>query len=402
MRQAVKRCFREIFYVPDAYRGFYRPACGRALEIIQQQPIDLIFTTSGPYTLLRVGRSLTLQTGIPWVADFRDLWVENHFGYPYSGARRLLDSFLQCRWLSNACRITTATEGLKARLQASGYAGKRIDCVYNGYLEAPPEASLGCDPADPGELRICFTGKLYEHPAYTVAQFFEALARVRDSQPTVFRRLRADFFGIVNTDFVAQLERFGLRDVVRFHGMVSRDEAVRAQAAADVLFLLVPNTREQEVAVYSKTFEYMAAQKPLLAIIPEAGEAARVLARAGMGRIFAPHETEAMAEYLAELQVRKERLGRLPPQGDSRVIGTFSYRSLARRLADVFDAAIRERSAATAGTRGHRGIVSSSGSPGLASARDGSKFEVDPVRPDKPGESSLHSDVRIEGKVPLA
>lgn len=394
VHQAVKRCFRETFYVPDAYRGFYRPACDEALEIIRQQPIDLIFTTSGPYTLLRVGHSLTLRTGIPWVADFRDLWVENHFGYPYSRVRRLLDSFLQARWLSNACRITTATEGLKARLQASGYGGKPIDCVYNGYLETPPETSLDCDRTGPGALRICFTGKLYEHPTYTVAQLFEALARVRGSRPTVFRKLRVDFYGIVNTDFVAQLERFGLRDVVRFHGMVSRGEAVRAQAAADVLFLLVPDTPEQKDAVYSKTFEYMATRKPLLAIVPEAGEAARVLGRAGIGRIFASHETETMAEYLAELQVTKERLGRLPLQGDPQVIGAFSYRRLAGRLAEVFDAAIRDRPAATTGRRGQDGMSSSSrpSVPPFAHNEAGSKFERGSARPGIPGESPHHGD----------
>src|SRR5262249_33374436 len=127
IRRALRHCFREILYVPDAYRGFFSPACRAALDVIRHQPIDLMFTTSGPYTLLRVGYHLSLETGIPWVADFRDLWVENHFGYPYSPARRRLDSFLQTRWLSKACRITTATHGLKARLQASGYVAKPID-----------------------------------------------------------------------------------------------------------------------------------------------------------------------------------------------------------------------------------------------------------------------------------
>lgn len=346
VRQAVKRGFREIFYVPDAYHGFHRPASQRALEIIGRQSIDVIFTTSGPYTLLRVGHDLNLRTGIPWVADFRDLWVENHFGYPYSRARRLLDSFLQTRWLSNACRITTATQGLKARLQASGFAGKPIDCIYNGYLEMPPGTPPNQDPADPGTLRICFTGKLYEHPTHTVTPLFEALARIRESRLSVFRALRLDFYGIVNSDFAAQIERLCLHEVVHYHGMVSRQEAVRAQAAADVLYLPVPDTQEQEVVVCSKTFEYMANRKPLLAIVPKAGENARVLNLAGMERIFSPDDTEKMAEYLSELQASKERLGRLTPRGDPRVIEEFGYRRLTGRLVEILDAVSRPGSVA--------------------------------------------------------
>ena len=119
---------------------------------------------------------------------------------------------------------------------------------------------------------------------------------------------------------------------------------MRAQAAADVLLLLVPDTGEQEVSVSSKTFEYMAARKPLLAMVPETGENARVLGLAGMKRTFSPRETGKMAEYLLELQATKERLGRLPTQGDPRVIEAFSYRRLAGRLAESFDAALGDGS----------------------------------------------------------
>lgn len=349
IHRALRRCFREILYVPDAYRGFFGPACRAALDVIRQRPIDLIFTTSGPYTLLRVGYHLTLKTGIPWVADFRDLWVENHFGYPYSPARRRLDSFLQTRWLSKACRITTATRGLKARLQASGYATKPIESIYNGYLEMLPETPSDPRVTDVETLRICFTGKLYEHPAHTAAPFFEVLARVRKTRHAGWRGLRVDFYGIVNTDFWVQIERFGLHDVVRFHGMVSREEAVRAQIAADVLFLLIPDTREQEVSVYSKTFEYMATRKPLLAIVPPMGEAAHVLGLAGMGNVFSAHETERMVDYISELLLTKARLGHLPQQGDPRVIETFSYKNLTAKLAQVFDAAIGSTSAVEMG-----------------------------------------------------
>jgi hypothetical protein len=107
------------------------------------------------------------------------------------------------------------------------------------------------------------------------------------------------------------------------------------------------------VAVYSKTFEYMAARKPLLAVVPKAGENAHVLSLAGMGMVFSPDETGKIAEYLFELQAAKERLGRLPPQGDPHVIETFSYRKLSGRLAEVFDAAIRHGSlSAKVATRG--------------------------------------------------
>ena len=117
---------------------------------------------------------------------------------------------------------------------------------------------------------------------------------------------------------------------------------MQAQAGADVLFRVIPDTPQQEALVYFKPFEYMATRKPLIAIVPEAGEAARVLSMAGMGRVFSPREAEKMAEYLSDLQSTKQRLGRLPPQGDHRAIETFIYQRLAGRLAEGLDAATRD------------------------------------------------------------
>ncbi len=169
---------------------------------------------------------------------------------------------------------------------------------------------------------------------------FGAVAQLRELQPSVFHALRLDFYGTVNADFAEQLDRLALHEVVRYHGTVTRDDAVRAQCGSDALLLFMPDTREQEDAVYTKTYEYMAARKPLIAVAPEAGENARVLAAAGMGRVFSAHETEEMAAYLMELAATKKRLGRLPPQGDPTVIANYSYRALAGRLARVFDAAL--------------------------------------------------------------
>ena len=338
--QVVKRCFREVFYIPDGCRGFYRSACRGASEIVRQQAIDVIFTTSGPYTLLRIGHCLTARTGIPWVADFRDLWVENHFGYPYSRARRVLDSFLQRRWLSNARRITTATEGFKAGLEASGYGSVPIDCVYGGYLETP-RGVIQDDHEDQKTLRVCFTGKLYEHPRHSVEPLFKAIDVLRNTRPEVFRGLQVDFYGIVNSDFAVQLDRFQLHGVVRFHGLVSREEATQVQAASDVLFLLLPDSPEYGTVVASKTFDYMAARKPLLAVVPKGGENARLLDLVRIGRVFSPTETADIAAYLSELTAIKRQLGELGPVGDVEMIETFSYRRLASRLAHIFDAAIQ-------------------------------------------------------------
>jgi len=182
---------------------------------------------------------------------------------------------------------------------------------------------------------------LNEHPSHTVEPFFKTIDYLRNTRPKVFRGLQVNFYGIVNSDFWIQLEHFRLHEVVRFHGLVPQTEAIRAQAASDVLFLLQPDSPEHERVVLSKTFDYMAARKPLLTIASKKGENARLLSLARVGRVFSPAETADMAEYLSELTATKQQLGHLEPEGDVTVIETFTYRKLAGQLARVFDAAIR-------------------------------------------------------------
>jgi glycosyltransferase involved in cell wall biosynthesis len=325
--------YREALHQPDAYWGFHRPALEKAIEIVGTRPIDVVLTSSSPFTLLRTGHALRRRTGRPWVADLRDLWVHSHFGYPHSRLRRLLDVRLERRWLSSASRITTATEGLLDVLRATGYGHLPMECVPNGYFDPPP-LEPGEGPAGP-ELRLCYTGTLHERGGHTAAPLLEAMARLTPPSAA-----RAVFYGAVNTDFAPQVARHGLEGLVHFGGRLTREEAQRRQQEADVLLVLLPDAPGQGVTLPSKTFDYLAARRAILAIVPLWGENAALLRKVGVTRIFAPADIEGIARSLAEMVEMKRRLGHVPAEADPEAVAAFHYRHLAGRLARALDAAV--------------------------------------------------------------
>jgi glycosyltransferase involved in cell wall biosynthesis len=331
LARLLRRLYREAFHHPDAYWGFHGPALRRALQIIERQQVDVVLTTSSPFTLLRTGHALRARTRLPWVADLRDLWVHSHFGYPHSRLRRLIDARLERRWLTAASRITTATEGLLDVLRATGYAGLPMECVHNGFFDPPPEER---EPSPGPELRLCYTGTLHERGGHTVEPLLQALAALR---PTA---VRAAFYGAVNTDFAAQVARHGLEDSVVYAGRLTREDAQRRQQEADVLLVLVPDTPEQRVTLPSKTFDYLAARRAILAMVPLAGESAALLRRLGVTRVFAPGDVAGITRALAEMGEMKRRTGHVAPEADPAAVAAFHYRNLAGRLARVLDAAV--------------------------------------------------------------
>jgi hypothetical protein len=259
--------------------------------------------------------------------------VRTHFGYPYSRLRRLLDSHLERRWLSAATRVTTATEGLLEVLRASGYAHLPMECVPNGYFDPPAPAPLA-SRAD-AVLRLCHTGTLHERGGHTVAPLLEAIGQLPEASA-----VEAIFYGAVNTDFALQATRRGLTGSVRFGGRLTREDAQRQQQEADVLVVLLPDTPEQRVSLPSKTFDYLAARRAILAIVPLEGENAALLRRVGVTHIYAPSDVRGIARCLSEMAETKRRTGTVPPEADPEAVAAYHYRHLARQLARVLDAAV--------------------------------------------------------------
>lgn len=328
------RLYKEVADIPDGYGSFFTPACAAAVETARRDPVSAIVATSSPYTSLRIGCALSRRLGVPWIADLRDLWTGYHFGYPHGRIRRLIDKWLERRWLATARHVITATAGFSAELEREGLF-LPTSTIYNGFLEQP-----AYHPPSPGPFRILFLGRLYEGVDHTPQPFFEALSLLRRDSARLFEGIQVEFFGTANKEFWNLRSQFGLGETVKHGGQVSAARAREEACGADLLLVLLPDNPGQRAVIPTKVFDYAATRRPVMFVGPE-GECADLIREAQLGRAFRLRDVRPIAEWLGELAAEK-KMGTTTLWGDTQKVAGFHYRCRAKDLAHELDVAIGE------------------------------------------------------------
>jgi hypothetical protein len=113
------------------------------------------------------------------------------------------------------------------------------------------------------------------------------------------------------------------------------------------------------MAIPGKVFEYLAAGRPILALVKEESDTAWLLRQTGSARIVGSEDLEPIIEVLVDLW-RVWRRGQLQAQVDATWLAQFHRRELTRHLADLLDTA--------AATFGAASQTSPSGSSAVTAA----------------------------------
>jgi glycosyltransferase involved in cell wall biosynthesis len=101
------------------------------------------------------------------------------------------------------------------------------------------------------------------------------------------------------------MESLGLGDRVEVIDYVPRRESLRLQRDSDALLLLIPEAGGRGRGVLSgKVFEYLAAERPVLAVVPPDGAAAELVRETGAGLVAGPDDVPGIRDALLELHSR--------------------------------------------------------------------------------------------------
>ena len=256
----------------------YLPLLRKGLEVCRGQKFDFIIATSPPEVLLLVGRALSRRTGVPWIADFRDLWHHDMVLYRARIATKLSGPLN--RWaIKNARVLVTVSQGLQKRL--AGYTRREVVLSYNGFLEADRRDSKAQPSVD--TVRIAYTGRVYPGKQ-DPEPLFGALAALRASVPDLAKRLSVEFYGFEDPALRSLIKQHGLEDCVAMRGFVPYRDSMAAQRSADCLLFLDWVDASAEGMMTGKLFEYLGSRRPILAIgRREDTEAARIVRECAAG-----------------------------------------------------------------------------------------------------------------------
>ncbi len=319
------------FFIPDAQVGWLPFAVRTGEAIIRQHRINVIFATGPPFTSLLAGYVLKRRTGRPLVVDYRDPWTQNVFTQYPTQFHRKIEERLERAVLGSADRVITTTDEMTRGL-ASKYTFVRNKCetIPNGFDAADFLGLTRSAASD--RFTIAYTGTLYG--LRTAEHFLAALRNVVANNHKVREKIRVVFAGLKGRDVLKLVHKLGLEDIVRITGFVPHRESLQIMVNADVL-LLVMSQREVvgngvgSMMIPGKTFEYLAARRPILALAPD-GDASALISKTGSGIVVPPDDREAIARSILDL-FTKWQMGTLSVGPYD--ISSFERRSSTARLA---------------------------------------------------------------------
>lgn len=322
------RLYQEILGYPDADKKWFRPALKAAREVVGSSPVKAMISDF-PFISHLVTARLKAETRLPWIADFPDLWSQNH-NYIYGRIRHWFDERLERKTLASADALTTVSEPWAEKLLTL-HPRSEVHGITHGY-----DPAIVNDPAEPllPKFTITYTGTLYAE-MQNPEPFFTAVAALLREGHLDANRFQVRFYGDQETWLRALIDKHALGEVVSLHGRVPKAEIVHRQRESHLL--LVMDTDKEERGWHSlKIYDYLAAKRP---VVVSGGHPENALARLVQetGAGIHGRTADELKPVLAAAYDEFERSGTVAYRGNPERLERYSHVVMARKFVTILD-----------------------------------------------------------------
>ena len=318
-------------FIPDARCWWVKPSVRYLKEYLAAHPVDAIISTGPPHSMHLIAMKLKEATGLPWIADFRDPWTQIDF-YDELHLTHWADRKqhkLEYQVLTKADKVVTVSWDWARGLGRLG--NRNVQVIQNGYdWECLPDEERA-----PLSEAFTLTHLGVIGPARNAPVLWKALQELKNELDGFGEALRIKLVGQVDQSVIQDLETCGLTGNTEIINHVPHDEVRRLQEASQVLLLLVNNAPNAKGILTGKLYEYLASARPILAIGPEDGDAARLLKDTQAGIAVDFDDKKKMKDAVKDLYERYLRHDL--PDNPSAGIERYSRKALAKDYAALLE-----------------------------------------------------------------
>lgn len=326
-----KRIFRN--FLPDRHITWKKLAISKALRIIQDKKIDLLFSSSPPHSVQVIAKEIATRSGLPWVADLRDEWTR---GPQFQLTPEVF--LLEKRILQSCQALTTVTQSAQKNFLEITEQKNPVYFLPNGYDPEDIVNILHSPKNNTQKLNIMYCGRFSK--THSPQAFWGALQEIVSKERLWKHFLRVQIVGGTNNaKSVASFPE--LRSFVECIPYQPHRKALKWMQQADVLLLLSTGPQGSEI-ITGKVYEYMALEKPILAVISSPGELSQMLSNYGNAYIsILSQENPPVNTVKKLLHAWKE--GKLEKPVQREWVQQFDRKRQAKELAKIFDNVLRAK-----------------------------------------------------------
>lgn len=314
-------------FIPDARVFWVKPSVLYLEKYIRENGIDTIITSGPPHSLHLIGLALKERTKTHWIADFRDPWttIGYHNKLKLSKSASKKHKELESIVLNEADQILVTSQTTKKEFEA--LTSKPIEVITNGF----DVEKIAKQPLDE-KFSMAHIGSFLSERNPRI--LWKCLKEIIKENPDFKKNFELKLIGAVSQEVLDALSEFRLSSYVNNLGYVPHKTAVEHQRKSQLLLLVEINSEDTKSIIPGKLFEYMASERPILAIGPEGSDFASIIKETNTGAFFHYDEFDALKErILAYYTAFKE--GNLKTHAVG--LQQYSRKSLTEKLSKIIE-----------------------------------------------------------------
>lgn len=285
---------RGNFFIPDARIAWVKPSVSVLENYIKEHPVDLIITTGPPHSLHLIGLELKNKLNCKWFADFRDPWTSIGYHKQLKLTERSKEKHLKLEKevLNTADHILVTSPTTKNEFTKLTH--KPITVITNGY----DVEYIQKKPLD-SKFSIAHIGSFLSERNPRI--FWKALSELIKENKGFREDFELKLIGKVSQEILDVVSEFKLSNYLNNLGYLSHNQALMEQRSSQVLLLVEIDSEETVGIIPGKLFEYMAAERPILAIGPEGADFSNIIKETNSGTFFTYDEKDEIKEQIVKL-----------------------------------------------------------------------------------------------------
>lgn len=287
---------RGNFFIPDARKFWIKPSVKFLSDWLKENKVDAIVSTGPPHSMHMIALGVKKNTGLPWLADFRDPWTNIDFYHELKlSARADKEHHRQeLEVLNHADDVIVISNSMKSDFRK--IKDRNYTVITNGFDRSDISKT---DIVKDKAFSISHIGSMAK--SRNPENLWLALADLKKSIPAFGDDLVIKLIGTVDFAVIDSIKKHGLFDNLEKVDYKPHDEIIKLQQQSRVLLLVINDTPNAKVILPGKFFEYMASGRPILCIGPQDGDAAEIIMQTRSGVVADTGNYEDIREKVSSL-----------------------------------------------------------------------------------------------------